>query len=282
MRALILDAYACFRLGFPFICNFVLTSMEHHFGLIGMPLQHSFSKTYFTEKFKREGIAHTVYTNFELPSIQEFPALLQAHPLLKGLNVTIPYKEAVIPFLDELDEVARKVGAVNTVRLEMEDGEWKMENGRWRLKGYNTDVIGFRDSLLPLLGEERPRALVFGTGGASKAVQYVLGELGIGFDLVGRKSGANSIGFGDIDRKLIGEHLLLINTTPVGTFPLIEECLPIPYDLLWDKHIVYDLVYNPAESLFLQKAKAQGARIKNGLEMLELQAEAAWRIWNGH
>lgn len=275
MRALIFIHTHCYQAGCLLFVTLLLTSMEQHFGLIGMPLQHSFSKTYFTAKFKREGIRDVVYGNYELANIQQFPTLIQENHSLRGLNVTIPYKEAVIPFLDELDEVAEKVGAVNTVKL-------RMENGKLRMKGYNTDVIGFRDSLLPLLREERHRALVFGTGGASKAVQYVLQELGIQFDLVGRKSGTNSIGFGDIDRKLIADHLLLINTTPVGTFPLIEECLPIPYPLLSAKHIVYDLVYNPAESLCLQKAKAQGARIKNGLEMLELQAEAAWRIWNEH
>ena len=237
------------------------------YGLIGYPLGHSFSKRYFTEKFLNEGIAAT-YELYELPDLAEFGTLL-SNSALSGLNVTIPYKEAIIPFLDELDETAQKVGAVNTIRF-LSDG---------RLKGYNTDVIGFEQTLKPLLKPYHTNALVLGTGGASKAVTYVLKRLGINFKLVSRTKTAERLCYADLSQSLIESHLLIVNTTPIGMHPNINAQPPIPYQFLSNRHLLYDLVYNPLQTKFLSNGKAVGATTQNGLAMLEAQAEASYQIW---
>jgi len=240
------------------------------YGLIGYPLSHSFSQKYFTEKFQREQIADCVYENFPLADISEFSALIQQHDDLCGLNVTIPYKEKVIPFLTEQSDVVKATGACNCI---------KINNGR--LAGYNTDVIGFENSLKPLLQPHHTKALVLGTGGAAKAVHYVLNKLGIAFTEVSRTpSKAAQIAYDKIGEAGISEYQLIINTSPVGMYPKVDECPPLPYQFLTSKHYLYDLVYNPAKTLFLQKGEAQGAAVKNGHDMLIIQAEEGWRIWN--
>lgn len=240
------------------------------YGLIGYPLSHSFSQKYFTEKFQREGITGCVYDNFPLASIDEFAALIQQHPDLHGLNVTIPYKEKVIPFLHVQSEVVKAIGACNCIIIEY--GE---------LIGHNTDVVGFEESLSPLLQPHHKKALVLGTGGAAKAVHYVLNKLGIEFYEVSRTPAtARQLSYQQIDEAVIKEHELIINTSPLGMYPNIDECPPLPYQALTSKHYLFDLVYNPAKTLFLQKGEAQGAAIKNGHDMLIIQAEESWRIWN--
>jgi shikimate dehydrogenase len=240
------------------------------YGLIGYPLSHSFSQKYFTEKFQREGITGCVYENFPLASIDEFAALIQQHPDLNGLNVTIPYKEKVIPFLTAQSEVVQTIGACNCI---------KIENGR--LTGHNTDVVGFEQSLLPLLQPHHKKALVLGTGGAAKAVHYVLNKLGIAFLEVSRTPATErQIAYQQLDEAVIHEHEVIINTSPLGMYPHINECPPLPYQALTPKHYLFDLVYNPAKTLFLQKGEEQGAAIKNGHDMLIIQAEESWRIWN--
>lgn len=237
-------------------------------GLIGYPLSHSFSKAYFTEKFEKENIDEHEYQLFPLATISEVKALLTKENL-KGLNVTIPYKQQVIPFLDELDEEAAKVGAVNTIKIV--DG---------KTKGFNTDIYGFEYSLQPLLKSHHKKALILGTGGAAKAVAYVLEKLNIAYIFVSRKPTEKQLAYSDIDEVILKEHTILINTTPLGMYPKIDACPTLPYQQLTDQHILYDLVYNPAETLFMTKGKAQKAVVKNGLDMLHLQAEKAWGIWN--
>jgi shikimate dehydrogenase len=240
------------------------------YGLIGYPLSHSFSQKYFTEKFQREGITGCVYDNFPLASIDEFPALIQQQADLHGLNVTIPYKEKVIPFLHAQSEVVKSIGACNCISI---------ENGE--LTGHNTDVVGFEASLRPLLQPHHKKALVLGTGGAAKAVHYVLNKLGIDFYEVSRTPGtARQFSYQQVDEAVIKEHEVIINTSPLGMYPNIDECPPIPYQALTTKHYLFDLVYNPAKTLFLQKGEEQGAAIKNGHDMLIIQAEESWRIWN--
>lgn len=239
------------------------------FGLIGFPLSHSFSKGYFADKFKREGLEYNHYENYPLASIEEFKDLVE-NSGLSGLNVTIPYKEAVIPFLNELDPEAQEIGAVNTIRIE----------DNW-LKGYNTDVYGFVESLKPMLNaRENYQALILGTGGASKAVAYGLKKLGIPYLYVSRFEREGVLSYNELSAHHVAEHELIINTTPLGMFPDIDNAPPIAYGSIGDSHILYDLVYNPAKTLFLEKGEEQGAQIKNGLEMLHLQAEKAWEIWN--
>lgn len=240
------------------------------YGLIGKTLVHSFSKNFFTEKFKNEQI-DAKYDLFELPTIDEFAELSQTDDLC-GLNVTIPYKEAVIPFLYDLDENAKEIGAVNTI-------QFNRINGELRLKGFNTDAIGFENSLKPLLKAHHTRALVLGTGGASKAILYVLKKIGIETQLVSRQRGTGRISYDDLSRDCVGSHLLIVNCTPAGTFPNINEMSPFPTDLLSDRHLIYDLIYNPEETLLCRKAREMGATTKNGLEMLHGQAIAAWDIW---
>lgn len=248
------------------------------FALIGYPLTHSFSKKYFTEKFEKEGIENSRYELLELPDYHDFPKLLKDNPELAGLNVTIPHKQNIIPFLDELDAAsAQRIGAVNTIKF--------LSNGR--LKGYNTDYYGFRISLEQWLASlklirAQLKALVLGNGGAAKAVFAALTDLQIQYTIVSRQPEHDSaiISYHDLTADVLTEHLLIINTSPLGTYPNIEDCPAIPYELLGSNHLLYDLVYNPAETLFLKKGKAQGAQIHNGLPMLQLQAEKAWEIWN--
>jgi shikimate dehydrogenase len=244
------------------------------YGLIGFPLGHSFSKQFFNNKFSREGLSDCTYENFPIENIGLFRNLIQNNPQLLGLNVTIPYKESIISFLDNLDDTAFRIGAVNTVKfIHLKD--------RVELKGFNTDVIGFRESLIPLLTKNIRSELVLGSGGASKAIKYVLAELGILSVTVSRNPDNNpgSVSWTDID-SLLSENLLIINTTPLGSFPNISNLPELPYNMLSNQHLLYDLIYNPSETLFLQKGKEMGARTNNGLEMLELQALASWEIWN--
>ncbi len=247
------------------------------FGLIGYPLSHSFSKKYFTEKFDKLGLANHQYELFPLKNIGELPKLIADNPNLVGLNVTIPHKQSIIPFLDELDETAKAVGAVNTiVRLSTS------KPGEYKLIGYNTDVTGFSQSLKPLLHPHHERALILGTGGAAKAVAYVLKGLGIQYYFVSRerKDLANSLTYDDLNEAVFNACKMVINTTPVGMYPIIEEAPNIPYEHFTAQHLAYDLVYNPTETAFMKKAAAQGAHTVNGLNMLYSQAEAAWKIWN--
>lgn len=249
-----------------------MAKKESIYGLIGYPLTHSFSQQYFNRKFNAEAI-DAEYLNFEIPTIEDFPVVIKSNPNLHGLNVTIPYKEQVIPYLDELDPDTEKIGAVNVIKF------LPGENGKVRLKGYNSDVIGFTDSLVPLLSPEMERALVLGTGGASKAVAQGLRNLGIEVTFVSRTPGADRITYGDITPLVMNDNLLIVNTTPLGMYPHMDECPDIPYELLTPAHLCYDLLYNPDVTLFMKKAQEQGAQVKNGLEMLLLQAFAAWRIW---
>lgn len=242
-----------------------------HYGLIGFPLGHSFSKQFFTEKFSREKI-EAEYLNFELPNIDQFPELLKKHPLLRGLNVTIPYKQAIIPFLDELSPEAQAIGAVNVVRIEK-------RNGKPWLKGFNSDIIGFRDSLSPLLKPWHNKALVLGTGGASLAVCYVLNQLNIEWKKVSRHPSEDMFGYEDLNEETLAERPLIVNCTPLGTFPHADTCPHIPYEALTSRNLLYDLVYNPEKTLFMKRGEEQGAETKNGLQMLHLQAIASWKFW---
>lgn len=243
------------------------------FGLIGYPLGHSFSRRFFSEKFARENI-EAQYLNFELADLRTFPQLIADNPNIGGLNVTIPYKQQIIPFLDEMDETADHIGAVNVVRF------IRNEKGL-KLKGYNSDVIGFTESIRPLLRAHHTKALVLGTGGASKAVCAGLKSLGIEPQYVSRQTSDNRIlTYAQLTEEVIREHTVIVNTTPLGMHPKTEDCPDIPYHLLTKQHLLYDLVYNPETTLFMEKGMAQGAVVKNGLEMLEKQALAAWEIWN--
>lgn len=241
------------------------------YGLLGHPLGHSFSRTYFNQKFEAEKI-NAQYLNFDIPSIKDIKSILKENPDLNGLNVTIPYKEQVIPFLDDLDEDARLIGAVNVIKFT------KGIFGK-KLKGYNSDVIGFKQSIEPLLDETHRKALILGTGGASKAVFHGLKQLGVGSTMVSRKPKEFCITYEEITAKTMEQYTVIINTTPLGMFPNINACPEIPYHLLTSKHLLYDLLYNPDETLFMKKGKEKGAVVKNGLEMLLLQAFAAWEIW---
>jgi len=238
------------------------------YGLIGYPLTHSFSPAYFTAKFQKEGI-DAVYETFALPSITDFPSLINAYPDLRGLNVTIPYKQTIIPYLDRLSDTAKEIGAVNCIAIK--DG---------RLTGYNTDATGFEKSLVPLLTPAHKRALVLGTGGSSLAVKYVLNELGIPFLSVSRQQKEDTVLYKALNESIIKDHLLVINTTPLGMFPDTAAFPDIPYRALTEAHLLYELVYNPGETKFLSLGKEHGATIKNGLEMLQLQADASWEIWS--
>jgi shikimate dehydrogenase len=243
------------------------------FGLIGYPLTHSFSKKYFTSKFEKEGISDCQYDLFEIPDISLFPKIISETPDLEGINVTIPYKEKVIPFLDEMDPACQKIGAVNCIQIK-----------EGKLKGYNTDYIGFRHSLEDFLGTNRPNAVVLGTGGASKAVVQALTDMGISYLMVSRNSSENPswITYEDLEANpsILESHHLIINTTPVGTYPKTEEMPQINPKHITGMHKVYDLVYNPEKTFLMRSLEARGALVKNGLEMLQLQAEAAWKIWN--
>jgi shikimate dehydrogenase len=240
------------------------------YGLIGYPLTHSFSKKYFTEKFEREGIKDCRYELFEIKEASELPELIKNNPDLAGLNVTIPHKEAVIRYLNELDEPVKKIKAVNVI---------KIENGK--LTGYNSDFHGFRASLKNFLPEGfKGDALVLGSGGGAKAVKAALESLKIHFTTVSRNRTAHAFAYEDLNQKYVDTHPLIINTTPVGMYPNVEDCPPIPYEFISTNHFLFDLVYNPEETLFMKKGAERGARTKNGMEMLHLQAEKAWEIWN--
>lgn len=245
-----------------------MAKSKNLYGLIGKKLNYSFSSEYFKNKFEKEAIKDTEYINFQLANIADFEEVLEQNPNLKGLNVTIPYKQEIIPFLDELSEDAKRIGAVNTI--EFKEG---------KLIGHNTDVIGFEQSLKPLLNSRHKKAVIFGIGGAAKAVAFVMKKLKIPTRVVSRDRTKQT--YKDVNKAFLRERQILINTTPLGTFPKVDECVDIYYHGITAYHLAYDLVYNPEETLFLQKAKKQGATIKNGREMLELQAEASWKIWNG-
>ena len=243
------------------------------FGLIGFPLEQSFSQKYFSNKFLNEDIK-AQYVNFEIDSIGEFPEIIEDTENLVGLNVTIPYKEKVIPFLDELDPVAQKIGAVNVIKI-------GQKHGKRHLIGFNSDVIGFRDSLTPHLKPHHTQAFILGSGGAAKAVKYALKEAGIDYKIVSRNpKKSDEISYSDVSAPMVHQTLLIINTTPLGMFPRIDGCPDIPYQAIHPKHLCFDLIYNPEETLFLKKAKAQGANTINGMDMLVRQAGKAWEIWN--
>lgn len=239
------------------------------YGLLGKNINYSFSKAYFTEKFERENLQHS-YENFDIPSIELFPKIISEISGLKGLSVTIPYKETVIGFLDELDGDAKKIGAVNTIKV----------SGNKKLKGYNTDHFGFQKSLERLLPLHKKTALILGTGGASKAVAFALKNLGFDFKFVSRKKNQETLLYSELSKSVFEDYLLIINCTPLGTFPNIADCPNIPYHYLTQNHLLYDLIYNPAETTFLEHGRKQGAQTINGLEMLQIQAEKAWEIWN--
>ena len=241
------------------------------YGLIGRPLGHSFSAGYFAAKFRREGITGCDYALYELPSIEALPELLGTQPELQGFNVTIPYKQRIFDYLDDVSEEAARIGAVNCVRR---DGG--------RLTGFNTDIEGVRLSLRLLLGDDLPEAaLVLGTGGASQAVQYALAEAGIPYAVVSRDPARGNFLYDDLRPEVVAGHRLIVNATPVGTFPHVDEAPLLPYEALTAAHYLFDLVYNPERTQFLLRGERQGARTLNGLPMLEAQAEASWRIWNG-
>ncbi len=243
------------------------------YGLIGYPLTHSFSKKYFTEKFETENIKST-YQNFEIDTIEKFPEVVKGNPEVIGLNVTIPYKEQVISYLDELNDSARQIGAVNTVKI-------SRTSSGIHLKGFNTDTYGFENSISPLLKEHHTKALILGTGGASKALKFVLKKLGIQYISASiEELKENEIKYNDIDAEMMADRLLIINATPLGTYPKVDSCPDIPYSFITEKHLLFDLVYNPEETLFLRKGKEKGAAVKNGYEMLLLQAIRSYEIWN--
>ena len=240
------------------------------FGLLGRNISYSFSKKYFTDKFNNENFVGCTYENFDIPEITAFPEVIKNISNLKGLNVTIPYKETVIPFLDKLSKKAELIGAVNTIKI----------TKKGKLKGYNTDYYGFKKSLQPLLQPHHKKALILGTGGASKGVAFALDELDITYTFVSREAKENGIDYDRINATTFDNYQIIINATPVGTSPNVDAFPLLPYGFFTEKHIAYDLIYNPAETQFLKKAKDQGAQIKNGLDMLNFQAEKAWKIWN--
>ncbi len=243
------------------------------YGLIGYPLGHSFSVSYHNQRFADEGI-NARYVNFEIPSLDELPEVLSSNPDLKGLNVTIPYKEKVMEFLDYISPEARAIGAVNVIRVEH-------EGKKIRLKGYNSDVIGFTQSIEPMLEDYHKKALVLGTGGASKAIAYGLKSLGIEPIFVSRYERPDTIQYNQITPEVVKEYNVIVNCTPLGMYPKTDECPMLPYEAMDDHNILYDLIYNPDETLFMKKGAKHGAQTKNGLEMLLLQAFASWDFWQG-
>lgn len=246
------------------------------YGLIGYPLGHSFSQNFLNQKFEAENI-NAKYVNFEIPNIEDFPSVIALHPDLEGLNVTIPYKQQVMQYLSALDTTAAEIGAVNVIKVVHNDkGEIS------GLIGYNSDVIGFMDSIKPLLKPSHKKALVLGTGGASKAVCYGLRQLGVEPTLVSRTKAEGRLTYSDLNDKpeIMTTHTVIVNTTPLGMYPNVDNCPDIPYDCLSPEHLCYDLLYNPDVTLFMKKSAQNGAVTKNGLEMLLMQAFAAWNIWN--
>ena len=273
------------------------------YGLIGYPLGHSFSRKFFTEKFEKEGI-DAQYLNFEIPSIEEFPEIIKNNPKLRGLNVTIPYKQQVMQYLDEISEEAKAIGAVNVVRIERPSpqpspimGRETMRNAgnkpdglpikgdmseglRGSLIGYNSDVIGFVESIHPLLKAHHKKALILGTGGASKAIRYGLEKkLGMKTLFVSRSAREGMITYEEVTAEVLKEYEVIVNCSPVGMYPHVDECPALPYEAMNENNLLYDLVYNPLETLFMKKGAEQGATVKNGLEMLHLQAIASWKFW---
>ena len=273
------------------------------YGLIGYPLGHSFSRKFFTEKFEKEGI-DAQYLNFEIPSIEEFPEIIKNNPELRGLNVTIPYKQQVMQYLDDISEEAKAIGAVNVVRIERPSpqpspimGRETMRNAgnkpdglpikgdmseglRGSLIGYNSDVIGFVESIKPLLKPHHKKALILGTGGASKAIRYGLEKkLGMKTLFVSRSAREGMITYEEVTAEVLKEYEVIVNCSPVGMYPHVDECPALPYEAMNENNLLYDLVYNPLETLFMKKGAEQGATVKNGLEMLHLQAIASWKFW---
>ena len=246
------------------------------YGLIGYPLTHSFSAKFFTEKFRNEEI-DAEYLNFEIEDILDIRRVILFNQYLRGLNITIPYKEKVIPFLHKMSPEAEEIGAVNTIKVDRIKGDMYF----YELTGYNTDYIGFKKSLLPLINPSvHKKALILGTGGASKAVAHALTSMGIDWIYVSRSKGEGRISYNELTSDIMAERKLIVNTTPLGTYPDTENCPGIPYSMLNDDHLLYDLVYNPNTTLFLKKGMEQGAQTINGLKMLYLQAERSWEIWN--
>ena len=239
------------------------------FGLLGRNISYSFSRGYFSRKFEREGI-NASYENFDLADISELPKVLEKYPDLRGLNVTIPYKEDILPLLDEIDPIAKRIGAINTVKI--------LDNGK--LQGFNTDYVGFSQAIKPFLRPHHEKALILGTGGASKAVVFALNNLGIIPISVSRSPESGRLTYEDLDEEILRDHSVIINCTPLGTSPRTEEFPPIPFDFINDQHLVFDLIYNPSETKLMQLASQKGASVNNGLKMLELQAEKSWEHWN--
>lgn len=242
------------------------------YGLIGYPLRHSFSIGFFNEKFKSEGI-NAEYLNFEIPTINSLPEIIKENPDLRGFNVTIPYKEKVISYLDDIEKDAKAIGAINVVKI-------VRQKGKYKLVGYNSDIIGFTQSIEPLLEPFHKKALILGTGGASKAVFHGLKKLGVEATYVSRTKRPGTLTYEELTPEVISEHTIIVNGTPVGMYPNVDDCPDIPYEYLTPNHLLYDLLYNPDTTLFMKNGAKQGAVVKNGLEMLLLQAFAAWEIWN--
>jgi len=242
---------------------------KSRFGLVGKNISYSFSKGYFTQKFKELGLNHHSYENYDLAAIEDFQDLIEQNKNLKGLNVTIPYKELVIPYLDKLNPKAEKIGAVNTIKFTKKG-----------LKGFNTDIYGFKKSIQPFLKKRHKKALILGTGGASKAVAFVFDEMGIKFKYVSRNPRKRQLSYTDLREEILRNYTVMVNCTPQGTYPNIEDKPDIPYQFITKKHLLFDLIYNPEKTSFLMEGEKRGASISNGLRMLELQAEKAWEIWN--
>lgn len=240
------------------------------FGLIGRNIEYSFSKKYFTDRFEKDNLLDYTYVNFDIQDINEFPEIIKNNPNIVGLNVTIPYKEGILPFLDKISKKATQIGAVNVIRITKNK----------KLKGYNSDYYGFKKSIEPLLLPHHKKALILGTGGAAKAVAFALEELDILYTFVSREATENTIDYDRLNATTFDNFQIVINCTPVGTSPNTKEFPLIPYQFFTEKHLAYDLIYNPEETQFLKKAKKKGVLTKNGLQMLILQAEKAWKIWN--
>lgn len=245
------------------------TAEHKQFGLVGKNISYSFSQKHFTEKFSKEKLQNCSYINFDIKAITDFPEIFKSSSQIKGLNVTIPYKESVFPYLDKINSKAKRIGAVNTIRI----------TKKGKLKGYNTDEYGFRKAVLPYLEKHHKKALILGTGGASKAIAFTLKKLHIPYQFVSRNTDG-IYNYNSLTSSVIAEHQIIINCTPLGTFPNTAHCPDIPYHAITKKHLLFDLIYNPEETTFLKKGREQGAVITNGLKMLELQAEKAWEIWN--
>jgi len=245
--------------------------IKHRFGLVGKDISYSFSQQYFSKKFDALNLKDHLYQNFDILSSDNFVDIIAKAENLKGLNVTIPYKEEVLEYLDEIDDEAKNIGAVNTIKI----------LGNNKLKGFNTDVYGFEASLKPLLHKSHNKALVLGTGGASKAVRFVLNKLDIEVLFVSRNpKSQQEISYNDLTASIITSYTVIVNCTPIGTHPAIDECPNIPYQFITSNHLLYDLIYNPLRTLFLKKGLEKKAQVSNGFKMLELQAEKSWEIWN--